>query len=243
MSIQAVAWALEQTLGDAQAKLILISLCNSHNSNTGKCFPSHSTIAHEADCSKRTVIRKLKWLEEQGWIEIIPTFKGGQQVSNAYYISHISTPKNSEFEDEIVDEFGGDNLSNKGGDNLTGGDTGVTGGGDTVVTGIRKGTVRRNGNTPISPKSRFEEFWNTFSDKRGRDGAERVWNRKHLDNVADEVIAGAKAYVKSRGDDRKYWKQAQGWLNDGRWKDLSETTPSKGKGTYYPGVGYLECVN
>jgi uncharacterized protein YdaU (DUF1376 family) len=91
--------------------------------------------------------------------------------------------------------------------------------------------------------SRFQEFWDAFSDKRGRDGAERVWNRKHLDNVADEVIYGAKAYVKSRGDDRKYWKQAQGWLNDGRWKDLSETSPSKGKGTYYPGVGYLECVN
>lgn len=68
----------------------------------------------------------------------------------------------------------------------------------------------------ISP---FQKFWDAFADKRGREGAERVWNRKQLDNVADEVIAGAVRYTKTRGDNRQYWKQAQGWLNDGRWND------------------------
>ena len=92
--------------------------------------------------------------------------------------------------------------------------------------------------------SRFEEFWDAFADKRGRDGAERVWNRKHLDNVADEIISGAKAYVKSRGADRKYWKQAQGWLNDGRWKDHTRQTLKRpDKGEWIDGIGYMPCAN
>lgn len=74
---------------------------------------------------------------------------------------------------------------------------------------------------------RFDEFWNTFSDKRGKDGALRVWNRKKLNRKADEVISGAKAYVKSRGEERKYWKQAQGWLNDGRWEDEVKVDPTE----------------
>ncbi len=67
--------------------------------------------------------------------------------------------------------------------------------------------------------SNFEDFWKVFSDSRGKGGAKRVWQRKKLDNKASEVIAGAKRYVTSRGVDRKYWKQAQGWLNDERWLD------------------------
>jgi uncharacterized protein YdaU (DUF1376 family) len=91
--------------------------------------------------------------------------------------------------------------------------------------------------------SRFDQFWNAFADKRGRDGAERVWNRKRLDNVADEVIAGAKAYVKSRGNERKYWKQAQGWLNDGRWKDNAQAIQHSEKGEWIDGIGYMPCAN
>lgn len=97
--------------------------------------------------------------------------------------------------------------------------------------------------------SRFQEFWDAFADKRGRDGAERVWKRKRLDNVADEVIAGAVRYTKTRGDNRQYWKQAQGWLNDGRWNDEAPSAQpasnqSNGKrGRYVAGFGFLEEVN
>lgn len=65
----------------------------------------------------------------------------------------------------------------------------------------------------------FDAFWEAFADKRGKEGALRVWNRKKLDSKADEVIAGALAYVKHRGDNQRFWKMAQGWLNDGRWMD------------------------
>jgi hypothetical protein len=75
------------------------------------------------------------------------------------------------------------------------------------------------------PPSRFDEFWQVFDDKRGKQGAARVWNRKKLDNIADVVIEGARRYVDARGIDQRYWKQAQGWLNDGRWEDDVITGP------------------
>lgn len=75
--------------------------------------------------------------------------------------------------------------------------------------------------------SRFDEFWETFADKRGKDAALRVWKRKKLDNIAGQVIAGAGRYAANRGPDRKFWKLAQGWLNDGRWADEQDTPSSK----------------
>jgi hypothetical protein len=75
--------------------------------------------------------------------------------------------------------------------------------------------------------SRFDEFWDCFADKRGKEAARRVWNWKKLDDIADQVINGARRYVASRGSDRKFWKQAQGWLNDGRWEDEPDQPISK----------------
>ena len=68
--------------------------------------------------------------------------------------------------------------------------------------------------------SRFEEFWQAFDDKRGKANALKVWKSKKLDDVAEDVISGAKIYVSQiRGEESKYWKQAQGWLNGERWHD------------------------
>lgn len=71
----------------------------------------------------------------------------------------------------------------------------------------------------VLDQSSFEAFWETFADKRGKLGAQKVWNRKKLDAIAGDILAGARNYVLWRGTDPRFWKQAQGWLNDGRWMD------------------------
>jgi hypothetical protein len=78
----------------------------------------------------------------------------------------------------------------------------------------------------LSPKTenRFDEFWAVFADKRGKQAALKVWKKKKLDAIADQVISGAKRYIQIRDADQKFWKQAQGWLNDERWTDeVSQT--------------------
>lgn len=88
MSIQAVAWALEQQISDASAKLVLIALCNAYNGKNGRCDPSRSRIAHEASCSLKTVDRKLHWLTENGWITVVNSKDHtGRQTANIYYLS------------------------------------------------------------------------------------------------------------------------------------------------------------
>ncbi len=71
MSIKAVAWALEQSLdGDAVAKLVLVAICDRYNDEYGKAWPNIEWISRAADCSARTVIRKIKKLEGIGLVSV-----------------------------------------------------------------------------------------------------------------------------------------------------------------------------
>jgi len=97
MSIQAVAWALEQDFTGRSpdgrmssahaAKLVLISLCNHADHVNGHCWPSAETIAREASCTTRSVYRLIAALKRNGYIDI-QRAKGadGKQRSNNYWI-------------------------------------------------------------------------------------------------------------------------------------------------------------
>lgn len=88
MSIQAVAWVLEQDIPDQGAKLVLISIANAMNSKTGKCCPAVSQIMIEASCSESTVRRKIKWLCENGWLEATHCAdENGRKTANDYGIN------------------------------------------------------------------------------------------------------------------------------------------------------------
>lgn len=85
MSIKAVAWVLGQEMKDPTAKLVLISLANCLNNKTGKCFPTFERISQESSCARSTVIRKLQWLDQNGWISINREFADdGRQLANSY---------------------------------------------------------------------------------------------------------------------------------------------------------------
>jgi len=86
MSIQAVAWALDQDIRDPLAKLILISLGNHADHSTGFCWPPMRLIAKEASCDRRSVIRKLPWLVDTGYIRIIPDMQGKQRLAHYYQL-------------------------------------------------------------------------------------------------------------------------------------------------------------
>jgi len=195
-----IAWQIEGL--DPTQKLVLLKLADNANETDYVAFPSISTIAKQAGCSPRTVQRHLANLEQKGLIRRKNQYAGnGRQKVNLYYVLHP----------DLV------------GCQIDTPDTHDTLEGDTHDAPI---TLNRH-KEPSNISVRFEQFWNCFADKRGKDAALRVWKRKRLDTIADEVIAGAKQYVKTRGTDRKFWKQAQGWLNDGRWSDEPDQPVSK----------------
>lgn len=112
-------------------------------------------------------------------------------------------------------------------------DSGLDSGNDSPIdspidTGMRTTGTREHGKgireskDSLCAKSRFDEFWDAFADKRGRTPAEKVWKKmKPDDALADKIIAGASAYATLRKTFRpdQVPKMAQGWLLDRRWED------------------------
>ena len=203
MSIKIMNEAWEVRGVDPTTKLILMCLADHANEDDRTCWPAISTIARKCDVSRATVKRRMLQLEQYGLI----SRRSRTGDSTLYYIM-------PEHENRGVVQSEPGSLLSQG-----------------------RFTVEPGGGSLLNPKPslnhqepkvcRFDEFWDCFAHMRGRDAARKVWNRRKLDNIADEVIAGAKQYVKTRGTDRKFWKQAQGWLADGRWADEPNQPSSK----------------
>ena len=67
MSIQAVAWALDQDL-PARPKLVLVAIANHANHKDGYCWLKAETIAAEAACTPRSVFRFVGGLIRNGYL-------------------------------------------------------------------------------------------------------------------------------------------------------------------------------
>jgi DNA-binding transcriptional MocR family regulator len=91
MSIEAMAWAKRQRCGDASAKLVLLILADYAN-HKGQAWPSHATIAEQAELNRATVIRKLAALESKGLIakEARADEETGAQSSNRYTLTGVA---------------------------------------------------------------------------------------------------------------------------------------------------------
>lgn len=91
----------------------------------------------------------------------------------------------------------------------------------------------KNTNVQLIASTKFDQFWDAFQNKKNRDKAFQAWIKLNPDDaLAEQIIAGAKKYVQSRGDVPKYWKHAQGWLNDRRWEDEDLTFVDKQESLY-----------
>ncbi len=87
MSIQAVAWALEQDVPNSGMKLVLIALANRAEKDTGECYPSLRRLEREASMSRRSVQRHLQTLWREGFIEVGKSWdSSGRQMANSYRI-------------------------------------------------------------------------------------------------------------------------------------------------------------
>ncbi len=93
MSIQAVAWALEQRI-PAGPKLVLVALANHADHTSGLCWPSVALVAHEASCSPRAVYRFVADLTRNGFVAVEKKRgKDGKQRSNNYWLLFDRPPK------------------------------------------------------------------------------------------------------------------------------------------------------
>lgn len=113
MSIQAVAWALDQEIPPkaARAKLVLISIANHADHTNGYCWLRADTIAAEASCTPRSVFRFVGALIRNGFIRKERNHgEDGKRRANDYWILFNREPaewnwgRGTDVEDDIEPE-------------------------------------------------------------------------------------------------------------------------------------------
>ena len=117
MSIQAVASVLESEVGEVAAKMLLVCIANAHNTGTGVCCPSIDRLAKESSMSRSSVKRWLRWLEDEGFIQVQENRDpNARQLANSYRIVATSRgskltplPENEPGEGSNCEPLGGSN--------------------------------------------------------------------------------------------------------------------------------------
>lgn len=90
MSIQAVAWVLEQSESCYSDRLVMIAIAN-HIGPTGWAWPSIEAIAHEARVDRSTVFRAIDTLVDIGELSV----KKRPGKSNLYGLTAMCDPSQS----------------------------------------------------------------------------------------------------------------------------------------------------
>ncbi len=81
-----MTWASKQKTGSPTRKLILLLLAD-RGGDDGYCWPSLKTIAEDCELEKRSVIRNLKRLEDDGFIRIVKRKVDGVYLQNHYVLN------------------------------------------------------------------------------------------------------------------------------------------------------------
>jgi len=142
-------WAFSQKLPPSE-KLVLLSLADHYNGQTGVCIPGQKSLAEQTSMCVRTIQRHLKSLEDRGLIVRTARFRaeGRGRTSDRYEL-----------------RMGGDNLSpySDQGDNQS--TTKATNQDDQGDTGVVAITGREPEGNRKARKTSVPEGWQPTADK------------------------------------------------------------------------------
>lgn len=88
MSVKALGWAWDADLNDPLAKLVLLAVADHYNESMQQAWPSVNRLSKMCGCSRATTLRKLKFLEENGFVKRQRRFN----KSNIYVLILTSQP-------------------------------------------------------------------------------------------------------------------------------------------------------
>lgn len=88
-------WAFNQDISKSSAKLVLIAISN-YADEKGIAYPSWTTLEKKCSSSRKTIYNSLKYLEEQGYLQLadsgfIP--RNYNQGQNCYRVSNSASVK------------------------------------------------------------------------------------------------------------------------------------------------------
>ena len=88
----------------------------------------------------------------------------------------------------------------------------------------------RSKNTNVLNASEFDEFWDAYPSKKGKQEAQRVWNQSRTRPSLDVLLAAIEAQRKSRHWREGFIPHPATWLRQGRWEDEVDTAPRRSHG-------------
>lgn len=93
---------------------------------------------------------------------------------------------------------------------------------------------RSNSKSTVRQAARFAEFWSVYPNKKGKQEAEKRWQRDGLDGMADQIIAHVRLMTaRDDGWQRGFAPMGSTYLNQARWTDeptgpaLNRSAPGK----------------
>lgn len=247
MSLRAILWALQDApVDDPTQALILCAMAETAHDDGTEARASQATYARYARCSRRTLQRHLKAMEESGVI-----IRGNQAL-----VAHLRPDKRP-----VVWNLNMSRATRQidAPDNLTPrrvAERGVTGDASMPERGVNHDTsgaslVTHKPTTEPSLKEEpstlfiadrqtsvssppvmegFDRFWEQYPRKIGKVAAEAAWKKAIKRNANREHIIGfitqqADAW-KRNGKDPQYIPHASTWLNGSRYLEDIDTTGS-----------------
>ena len=116
MSMRLTSEAMLLKVGNPVRKLVLLKLADQANDN-GECWPSYKTIAEAAECSRRSAVTHIDWLEKHGflWIEE-RRLDGNRNLTNVYHLT-LGKGKLGNGEGGENPALGGETVALGGGEN------------------------------------------------------------------------------------------------------------------------------
>lgn len=195
MSIEAVTWAFRQKLDDPTAKLVLLGIADKYNEDRGYAWPSMESLADMADCTQRTVSRKISMLEELG---VIKTLRHPNQT-NRYFLPDMTScrPDTGVHPDQTPSVL-------------------------TERTSNVIRTIDNNSEQNITFKKDFDVFWKEVPRKVGKKGAMRAFKAACKETSAEKITESMIAFAadcKVKGTEQRFIPMPSSWLNAGRYDD------------------------
>lgn len=229
MSIKAISWAFKQRLDDPTAKLVLIGIADKYNEDRGYAWPSVDSLAEMADCTRRTVSRKIAYLTE---LKLIATIRHPSQT-NRYYIPamtscHDDTGVRGVMTSDVMGVMTPDVTRTIENDSERK---------ESVKTASDKFHAAA---TIAQIKDGFDRFWAAVPRKVGKKSANTAFRVALKTVEADVLIAGMERYakkMKAEGTEPRYICHPTTWLQQGRWDDeeaIIEDGPKTGSRDWLP---------
>lgn len=91
---------------------------------------------------------------------------------------------------------------------------------------------------------RFADFWAVYPNKKGKQEAEKAWQSKKLDGIADQLIDHVLLMAaQDDGWGRGYAPMGSTYLNQERWTDVPQEAPRERSQQAAPSKGMQAIIN